>query len=619
MALFRRHTRQGTATTPDTGTERTRQVTVASATLVGRTQIRRSTSGADWQDEIWGYFDTVGELRYSARWLANAVSRCTLFIGQTPDSSSEPVPAEVEEFPEAAPARQVLEDLHYGQVGQAEMLRRMAIHLSVPGETYLVGLDPQPDQGITERRWYVVSIDEIKVSNRGETRLTLPDTGQTVTITPDNSTVIRIWIPHPRKGWEPDSPVRATIPALREIKGLSDHIAASVDSRLAGAGVLAVPHSATTPSPSQTDPGTGRPLHEDPFTGALMDAMLTPISDRDDASAVVPIVVKVPDEAVGKIQHLTFASDLSTNVSDMRKDAISRFAGGADLPGEVITGMGAMNHWGSWALEEASIKLHVEPLAAVICDALTQEYLWPTLTALGDPDPTRWVVWYDSSELVQRPNRSAEAQALYDKGVLSREAVLRENGFSIEDAPDPDELEQWMATRLAISNPELMPSLMPIITGNTGPDPGGETNTGPNTPPEPPTGLPAAAAPRDEVESTWWLRAVEQVALRALELAGKRMLSRSQRGWRSPAQQVHPWDVHTVTTRPEPDQVDRLLDGAYTTATVNFANDECVLASVDAYCRHLLTTGQPHRREYLGTILVERGCTPHAQTGQEAA
>src|SRR5690625_3869560 len=206
MALFRRHTRQGTATTPDTGTERTRQVTVASATLVGRTQIRRATSGADWRDEIWGYFDTVGELRYSARWLPNAASRCTLFIGQTPDSSSEPVPAEVEEFPEAAPARQVLEDLHYGQVGQAEMLRRMAIHLSVPGETYLVGLDPQPDQGITERRWYVVSIDEIKVSNRGETRLTLPDTGQTVTITPTTPPSSGSGSPTPARAGNPTRP-----------------------------------------------------------------------------------------------------------------------------------------------------------------------------------------------------------------------------------------------------------------------------------------------------------------------------------------------------------------------------------------------------------------------------
>lgn len=622
MALFRRHTRQGTAVDTDTGQERTRQVTVASATLVGRTQIRRSTSGTDWQDEIWGYFDTVGELRYSARWLANAISRCTLFIGQTPDGTAEPVPVEADEHPESEPAHQVLADLHYGQVGQAEMLRRMAIHLSVPGETYLVGLDPQPAQGIPERRWYVVSTDEIKVSNRGDTRLTLPDTGQTVTIGPDNSTIIRVWLPHARKGWEPDSPVRATIPALREIKGLSDHIAASVDSRLAGAGVLAVPHSATTPTPSQTNPGPDRALHEDPFTSSLMEAMLTPISDRDDASAVVPIVVKVPDEAVGKIQHLTFASDLSTNVSEMRKDAISRFAGGADLPGEVITGTGQANHWSAWQLEESSIKLHVEPLIAVICDALTQEYLWPTLTALGDPDPTRWVVWYSSAELVQRPNRSAEAQSLYDKGVLSREAVLRENGFSIDDAPEPGELEQWMATRLAISNPELMPSLMPLITGQPATGGGVEANTGPNTPPDQPAGLPAAATRtdhRNDIESTWWLRAVEQVALRALELAGKRMLSRSQRGWRSPAQQVHPWDVHTVTNRPDPDQIDRLLEGAYTTATVNFADDECVLASVDAYCRHLLATGQPHRREYLGTILLDRGCTPHTQPGQEAA
>lgn len=616
MALFRRHTRQGTATNT-TGQEQTRQVTLASATLVGRTQIRRTATATDWQDEIWGYYDTVGELRYACRWLANAISRCTLFIGQTPDGTAEPTPAELDEHPNAELAHQVLADLHYGPVGQGEMLRRLAIHLSVPGETYLVGLDPQPDKGIPEKSWYVVSNDEIKVSNRGDTRLTLPDTGQTVTVTPDNSTIIRIWIPHPRRGWEPDSPVRATIPALREIKGLSDHISASVDSRLAGAGVLAVPHSATTPQPSQTDPGTTQPLHQDPFTAALMEAMLTPIGDRDDASAVVPIVVKVPDEAVGKIQHLTFASDLSSSVSEMRKDAIHRFAGGADLPGEVITGTAQANHWGAWQLEEASIKLHVEPLIAVICDALTQEYLWPTLKALGEPDPQQWVVWYSSAELVQRPNRSTEAQSLYDKGVLSREAVLRENGFSPDDAPDPEELEQWMATRLALSNPDLMPSLMSLITGQTTPTPTRESNTGPNTPPQEPPQLAASATPQGH---TWWLCAVEQVALRALELAGKRMLSRSQRGWSSPATHVHPWDVHTVTDRPQTNQLDRLLEGAYTTAQVNFAEAPCVLESIDSYCRHLLVTGQPHRREYLATILLDRGCAPHQDpTGQEAA
>src|SRR5699024_11867608 len=96
MALFRRHTRQCTATNT-TGQEQTRQVTLASATLVGRTQIRRTATATDWQDEIWGYYDTVGELRYACRWLANAISRCTLFIGQTPDGTAEPTPAELED------------------------------------------------------------------------------------------------------------------------------------------------------------------------------------------------------------------------------------------------------------------------------------------------------------------------------------------------------------------------------------------------------------------------------------------------------------------------------------------------------------------------------------------
>src|SRR5699024_7781869 len=124
------------------------------------------------------------------------------------------------------------------------------------------------------------------------------------------------------------------------------------------------------------------------------------------------------------------------------------------------------------------------------------------------------------------------------------EAVLRENGFSPDDAPDPEELEQWMATRLALSNPDLMPSLMSLITGQTTPTPTRESNTGPNTPPQEPPPLAASAPPPGH---TSWLRAVQQVALRALDRAGKRMLSRPQRRWSSPATHVHPWDVHTVT------------------------------------------------------------------------
>ena len=119
---------------------------------------------------------------------------------------------------------------------------------------------------------------------------------------------------------------------LREVIALSQHITATVESRLAGAGILCIPHSATMPNPKQSESDGVEPLHPDPFVDGLMQAMITPIQDRDDASAVVPVIVKVPDEAVGKIQHLSFATELDSKVSELRESALRRFAGGSDLP-----------------------------------------------------------------------------------------------------------------------------------------------------------------------------------------------------------------------------------------------------------------------------------------------
>ena len=43
----------------------------------------------------------------------------------------------------------------------------------------------------------------------------------------------------------PDSPVRAALPILRELVGLTQHVSAQIDSRLAGAGMLVMRASAS--------------------------------------------------------------------------------------------------------------------------------------------------------------------------------------------------------------------------------------------------------------------------------------------------------------------------------------------------------------------------------------
>jgi hypothetical protein len=81
----------------------------------------------------------------------------------------------------------------------------------------------------------------------------------------------------------------------------------------------------------------------------------------------------------------------------------------------------------------------------MICHALTKGYLVPVLRANGDaevgPNGGRIVIWYDPSEIVQRPDKSSAADEAYDRMEINGVAYRREKGFSESDAPSGEELE----------------------------------------------------------------------------------------------------------------------------------------------------------------------------------
>lgn len=680
MPLF--HNRTGRATRRNTNSSngelqvRSRTTTLASATLMNKRQIRNARSKQTWQEEAWAFFDQVGEAHAATRWMGNALSRARLFIAEAPnDGGGDPAP--VDNPPESAVA--VLDELHSGSVGQGEMLRRLATNLDVVGEVYLVRLpkaaDPTAERGDAAYRWLVCSIDEFTYSG-GRSRLKLPEDGRSIDLDPEQVTIIRLWNPHPRQAWEADSPIRANLPALREVVALSQHITATVESRLAGAGLLAIPKSATLPNPNISE--GSNPLHHNAFVDALTTAMITPISDRDNANAVVPIVLSMDDEAIGKVQHLTFGTELDANVTEMRQAALARFAAGTDLPQEIVLGMGeSTNHWSSAEIEEMAIKLAVEPTIGVITDALTQQLLWPAMRAMGEKEPEKWCIWYSTAELSQRPDRSAEAQALYDKGVLAPESLLRENGFNSDDLPSEDEKRREFARQVVLAKPELIAPLAPYVgfegledrlqeavapapepvPGEGGPmDPEQDPELGnnpdkqqpqdprrnPGKPPRPAPGggggkgAPAApkqqpAAPQqkaaarrhitaaavaDTVGSTSetggvCMDAVELVALRALELTGKRLLSNKTGGVRGKraAREVHAWDLHTVSPEPPPN-LDKLMESAFDLVEPVLGDQPCLRRAVDTYVRGLIVSGRPHRREYLEQTVRHAGCMP---------
>lgn len=103
----------------------------------------------------------------------------------------------------------------------------------------------------------------------------------------------------------------------------------------------------------------------------------------------------------------------------------------------------------------------------------------------------------------------------------------------------------------------------------------------------------------------WEIAAVDFAALRALELAGKRQLTSSRRGWRSELKEVPTWEIHT---RIQIDDVDRALTGAYDILQTSLPGHADVYRAIDCYVRERIRSQRLHDTRKLLTVLAESGC-----------
>lgn len=614
--------------------------------MVSQSSYRDLPQTRDWQTRGWQYYDDTPELRFTVTWLANALSRARLYVGvPDPDGSGDPDPVVNNDGDEPRPgvdpqAQMPLDMMFGGQNGMSQALVRMAQHLTVVGETYLAGYEMGG-----ARQWKVLSNFELEQSGArikilNNALMGMPSEEPNVYIEPGRGSLMRIWRPHPRLHWEADSAVRALLSTLEEMRAISAHIHASLESRLAGAGMLVLPESATLPT---ADVSEDSPLYRDPETAALIEAMVTAISNRDSASAIVPIICRIADEAAAKVQHLRFSTPLDDKVLELRQSAINRFAAGMDLPQEIALGLASAVHQKTGRqVEEMSIKLHVEPLLAMICDALTTRYLQPMLQPLKISEPQKYVVWYDISELTQPPDRSPAARELYQMGLLSPDAVLRESGFGDHEIPGEQFARAHLISQMALRGipPEVTNYYLQLLGLNNGnsrvetrmvregtdvpgrPRSGGNAsgNAGgrrPATQPSDVPGTPNAPLPSPSLSAAptqdWSLQAVELGVLRALEIAGKRMLSKAGRTVRGEVT-CEPWRIHTQlpnTLDVGDPAMDKLLDGAYTALDRVMPEKPTVRVAIDAYIRQLIASQRDHSSAELLSALGRAGCLDH--------
>lgn len=569
--------------------------------------------GTEWHEEAWNMYDVVGEYRYACDWVGGMLSKAVLFATHAANGTVTKQTS--------GTAFEALDALFGDDDGRAEMLRLIGIHLSVTGDCWIVGYTTKV-HGYEEDVWEVVASTRLKQPVRNG-KYVIND--ELLDIDPEDVLVIRLWRPHPRNSDRSVSPSKAALPILAELVKLTQHVAAQVDSRLASAGILLVPTEMNFAAPPSTTTSNGEVAHRtansaDDLIRTIHEVASISIERRGDPSALVPIIISAPAEAIAAVKHLKFWTELDATAIELRNEAIRRLALSMDMPPEVLQGVAEANHWSAWAVDESAIKAHTEPLLKIVTSSLAKEYLRPLIADEVDAaDVRHYSIKADTTDLRVRPNRAKEALELYDRQELSGRALRRETGFTEDDLMDPEELKQ-IFTRLAAKGsptPDVVFAALREIGVSLPEQPAGveaEQDAKPGRPAPSLTDLPVrdipdrerserrkAARDRGDVPSAQppsiraatLIAASEMAVTRALERAGNRMKNKVQ------AREVSvPAGMLYMSMPTKVGDYDFLLDDAWTPVTAIAQRHDVPIqwlkSTLDTYCRTIMANQTPH-------------------------
>ena len=405
----------------------------------------------EWQQEAWNFYDTCPEFHAAVNIIAYNLSRARL-IGVDVDPATGEPQTQPTEDPEVV---QIMAQFLGGPTGQSQALDRLGRHLTVAGDSWALAT-PTPD--VDGAVWEILaSTDVTGAAGRIMVRQL---NGQPREVDTDTELLMRIWRPHPKIRWEPDSMTRSLLPVLRELAALTAMVTATVKSRLASAGILWIPDDITLPKPVTSTGEDSQAKSEsagaDGWLDLITEAMTAPIRDPDSASAVVPLIAVVKKDSIKEITHMEFGRDLDATIEPLRQACVRRLAVGADMPPEMLTGMGSTNHWTSWAISEEFAKAFLSPLLELIVDSATQYYLRPALRAYGK-DPARFAVWFDLAALFPRQISVDNATEAHKAGLLSDRKFMEVLGFSEADMADDRERARHLVEELLMrGNPQTL-------------------------------------------------------------------------------------------------------------------------------------------------------------------
>lgn len=572
-----------------------------------------------WQNQAWDFYDTNGQLHNAVNYVGSACSLVRIFVAHVDEYGVKQ--GEVDDDQDVAA---LADNLFGGPASKAEILGNLAKSLTVAGECYLI-YRSRGDEGYGGK-WMVAAPSEVR--RNGNVYTIMVGHGQREEITPGSRDILtRVWTPHPRRPMISDSPVRALLGLLSHMAQLELTLQAQLSSRIANGVVWPVPDTLMVPK------GDGETTRADDIYDQLLEVMVSNLEGHGTAAQIAPIMMPLPLAelaAMANVGTIRFEAPLIEQAMELRKEAMEKLAIGMNVPVEVQLGGQEMNHWGVWFAGEEFIVKTVMPVMGEVVDAMTTTYLAPALKLLGR-DPKRFTYWYDVAPLASSANKLIDTLNLYKEGIVSADTVRKAANYNNSNKPSMTEMEQRKVTEIILRDPTLfsIPEVreaaginidieIPAL-GETPPPPPPVPDSLPQGPrpgqkplPQDTDGLTTESAPITASAAVDCPSPVHIAAnsavIRALELAGKRMLTpaiRKSFGTEPPV------TMHTKVRVIGGDYADSLLAGAW-----DYLGDyldgtnvgaDIVRPVLDAYARGLLLRSIKHDRSLLSAMLAEAG------------
>lgn len=425
-----------------------------------------------WQARSFAYYDVVPEIKYAAQFYSRALSQLRLFAAQRDEGD------EIKELEDPNdPAVMALERIQDPGGGRANLLANYGRLVFLIGEALLFVSRDEENDGVEQ--WEMLSPDELRTTSSGYQRFKAPSLQPELfqpasdedfePVGDDEAVAYRLWRRHPRYSMLADSTMQGVLDVAEELVLLTKSVRARSRSRLAAAGILLVNGKISPPGidsqAADEDP------EEDPFLSVLTEAMMAGIADEGAASAVVPLVVRVDMDHLEEAMKLIQIVDPTQLYPEtgLRLEAIRRLGIGLDMPPEILLGMGDVNHWGTWGIDEHAWKAHLQPVAQQLVDDLTSAYFQPALREQGVENWQDFVISYDAAKVINHPDRSKDAKDLYDRRAVGKAALRDAGGFDEDDAPTQEELNEMLG--VDIRDASLAVYGIPTIRGTGGLEP----------------------------------------------------------------------------------------------------------------------------------------------------